>query len=102
MGGDEFGGHGAGEIAADEVDRGGRAGATGGLDGEAEQLGAAGGLERVEEHRLGGIEHDVDHRADFLAVELHRVLPGSGEGGPVDVPGIVAGDVGPVVLEIEG
>ena len=48
---------------------GGRAGAAGRLDGEAEQLGAAGGLEGVEEHRLGGIEHDIDHRADFLAVE---------------------------------
>ena len=78
------------------------AASAGAVGGEAEQFRGARGLGGKRPHGGGGIKHDVDERPHFFAVELHRVVAGAGVRLPVDLARVIAGEVGAVVLEIEG
>ena len=88
-------------VAADQMDGGAAPAGVRGLGDQIEQFGGAAGLGFLEEHRLRGVEDEVDDRPDLLAVEFHRVVAGAGVRLPVDVARVVAGHVSAVVLEIE-
>ena len=53
------------------------------------------------EHRIRGVQHQIDQWSHLLAVQLHRIVPGAGERLPVDLARVVAREVGPVVLKLE-
>ena len=72
-----------------------------GGEGEVKQFDDAARLVRIGEHRVGDVEEDLDDGTHLLPVELQRIMPRPRVGLPVDVPRIVAGNVGAVVLEIE-
>jgi hypothetical protein len=78
-----------------------RPGGTATLAEEVKQLGAAPCLRFLEEHRLRGVQYQIDHRAHLLAEQFHGVSPGAGVGLPVDVARIVTGHVGAMILEVE-
>ena len=52
-------------------------------------------------HRAADVEHEIDARRDLLAVETDGENLGPRVGGPIDVAEIVAGRVGPIVLELQ-
>ena len=72
------------------------------LQAEIDQFPDAALLRLVEKHRTADVKHEVDPWGHLFAVELQRVVAGAGVGLPVDVPGVVAGHVMPVVLKVEG
>ena len=52
-------------------------------------------------HRAADVEHEIDARRDFLAVETDGEQLGTRVGGPVDVAEIIARRVGTVVLKFQ-
>ena len=52
-------------------------------------------------HRDRAVEEDLDGQPDLRPVEPHEDLVAPRERGPVDVPRVVAGGVGPEVLDLD-
>lgn len=96
-----FVGNQVGFVAGDHMNVERCSAASGRLYAEIKQIADTFCLLCIEKHGGGNIENQIDHGADFLSVEFHRVRPRAGIGLPVNVAGIITGDVEPVILEIQ-
>ena len=88
--------------SAEVVDTEGAAEAEGAFDAEVDEFPGALGFGGGEEHGTGEVEEEVDSGGDFLAEELHGGVAGAGGGLPIDVTWVIAGDIGALVLEVDG
>jgi hypothetical protein len=88
--------------SAEVVEAEGAAEAEAAFDAEVDEFPGALGFSGGEEHGAGEVEEEVDSGGDFLAEELHGGVAGSGGGLPIDVAWVIAGDVGALVLEVDG
>ena len=91
-----------GERSAEVVEAEGAAEAEAAFDAEVDEFPGALGFGGGEEHGAGEVEEEIDSGGDFLAEELHGGVAGAGGGLPIDVAGVIAGDVGALVLEVDG
>jgi len=87
---------------AEQVDAQGPAEAEGAFDAKIDQLPGSLGFGWSEEHGGGEVQQQIDARGDLLAEQFHGGVTCAGGGLPVDVAGVIAGDVSALVLKVDG